>query len=248
MSQNTIHTGFSFTIFPRQNTLPWQKLRIIWRTVIRIAELAVSALPLICVLATFIAQMLYDGYNPWQEPKSSLVWSPFGALQTAAFYLLGFSIIILAGKLFPRSKAVLSKAGVIVLTLTGIGMVMIGIFPAGRAGFPDTIINVIHLNLTTILICLFPAGCFILAPKMRESFSHKWVSVYTWAAGFLGVTLIGIITGLHFNNLGWMGTLERLMLLNGLIWVQVITILTLKKKQKTEYLSNHIHQKYSPWK
>jgi len=122
--------------------------------------------------------------------------------------------------------------GVIVLAFTGIGMVMIGIFPAGRAGFPDTIINTIHLNLTTILICLFPAGCFILAPKMKDIFSQKWVSVYTWIAGFLGVTLIGIITGLHFNNLGWMGTLERLMLLNGLIWVQVLTILTLKKRKK----------------
>jgi hypothetical protein len=230
--KDTLRTILPAGIYAGQISLPSDKLRATWRTIVRIAELTVSALPFICVLATVIAQLLYTGYNPWQEPVSSLVWSPYGALQTAAFYLLGFSIIILAGKLFPRAKARISKAGVIVLALTGIGMVMVGIFPAGRAGFPDTIINTIHLNLTAILICLFPAGCFILAPKIRESFSHKWVSVYTWIAGFLGVTLIGIITGLHFNNLGWMGTLERLMLLNGLIWVQVITILTLKKVKK----------------
>lgn len=232
MFKNTLQNTFPSGVNPGQITLTWDKLRAVWHAVIRITELATSALPFICVLATIIAQMLYEGYNPWQEPVSSLVWSPYGALQTAAFYLLGFSIIILAGKLFPRSKAAISKVGVIVLALTGIGMVMIGIFPAGRAGFPDTIINTIHLNLTTILICLFPAGCFILAPKMKEAFSRKWVSGYTWAAGFLGVTLIAIITGLHFSNLGWMGTLERLMLLNGLIWVQVITILTLKKTKK----------------
>jgi hypothetical protein len=232
VAKNTLQTASPAGIYPGQIPLTWDKLRAAWRAVVRIAELATSALPFICVLATIIAQMLYAGYNPWQEPVSSLVWSPYGALQTAAFYLLGFSIIILAGKLFPRSKAAISKIGVIVLALTGIGMVMIGIFPAGRAGFPDTIINEIHLNLTSILICLFPAGCFILAPKIRELFSHKWVSAYTWGAGFLGVTLIGIISGLHFNNLGWMGTLERLMLLNGLIWVQVLTILTLKKNKK----------------
>jgi hypothetical protein len=232
VATNNVQTGLTAGNYSRQISLPWDRLRTIWRSVIRIADLATSALPFICVLATIIAQLLYAGYNPWQEPVSSLVWSPHGALQTAAFYMLGFSIIILAGKLFPRAGAAISKVGAVVLALTGIGMVMIGVFPAGRAGFPDTVINTIHLNLTTILICLFPAGCFILAPKIRQSFSHKWVSVYTWAAGFLGVTLIGIISGLHFNNLGWMGTLERLMLLNGLIWVQVLTILTLKKVKK----------------
>lgn len=232
MAKNALQTGLPAGIYSGQISQTWDRLRAICRSIIRIAELAVSALPLICVLATIIAQILFAGYNPWQEPVSSLVWSPYGALQTSAFYLLGFSIIILAGKLFPRARAWISRVGVIVLALTGIGMVMIGIFPAGRAGFPDTIINTIHLNLTTILICLFPAGCFILAPKMKDIFSQKWVSVYTWIAGFLGVTLIGIITGLHFNNLGWMGTLERLMLLNGLIWVQVLTILTLKKRKK----------------
>jgi len=232
VAKNALQTGLPAGIYSGQISQTWDRLRAICRSIIRIAELAVSALPLICVLATIIAQILFAGYNPWQEPVSSLVWSPYGALQTSAFYLLGFSIIILAGKLFPRARAWISRVGVIVLALTGIGMVMIGIFPAGRAGFPDTIINTIHLNLTTILICLFPAGCFILAPKMKDIFSQKWVSVYTWIAGFLGVTLIGIITGLHFNNLGWMGTLERLMLLNGLIWVQVLTILTLKKRKK----------------
>jgi hypothetical protein len=229
MAQNTVQAGLPAADYSGQNSIPWYRWRV-WRTILRIVELAVSALPFICVLATVIAQLLYAGYNPWQDPVSSLVWSPYGALQTAAFYLLGFSILILAGKLFPRAKAWISRIGIIVLALTGVTMVMVGIFPAGRAGFPDTIINTIHLNLTTILICLFPAGCFILAPKMNDYFSGKWVTLYTWAAGFIGVTLIAIITGLHFSNLGGWGTLERLMLLNGLIWVQVITILTLKKR------------------
>jgi hypothetical protein len=229
VSQNTIQTGSPAADYSGQKSIPWYRWPV-WRSVLRITELAVAALPFICVLATVIAQLLYPGYNPWQDPVSSLVWSPHGALQTAAFYLLGFSILILAGKLFPRAKAWIAKIGVIVLGLTGIAMVMVGIFPAGRAGVPDTIINQIHLDLTTILICLFPAGCFILAPKMKEYFPLKWVTLYTWAAGFMGVTLIGIITGLHFNNLGGWGMLERLMLLNGLIWVQVITILTLKKR------------------
>jgi len=229
MSQDTIPTHLPVSGYSGQISVPWYRGSV-WRTILRIVELAVAALPFICVLATVIAQLLYAGYNPWQDPVSSLVWSPYGALQTAAFYLLGFSIIILAGKLFPRAKAWISRIGVIVLGLTGVAMVMVGIFPAGRAGFPDTIINTIHLDLTTILICLFPAGCFILAPKMKEYFHLKWVTFYTWAAGFTGVTLIGIITGLHFSNLGGWGTLERLMLLNGLIWVQVITILTLKMR------------------
>jgi hypothetical protein len=229
VSSNTIQTGVTAAGDSGRLSIPWYRAPVI-RSVLRITEVAVAALPFICLLATIIAQLLFPGYNPWQDPVSSLVWSPYGALQTAAFYLLGFSILILGGKLFPRAKAWISKIGVIVLGLTGIAMVMVGIFPAGRAGFPVTVINQIHLNLTTILICLFPAACFIMAPKMKDYFSGKWVTLYTWAAGFIGVTLIGIITGLHFSNLGGWGTLERLMLLNGLIWVQVITILTLKKR------------------
>jgi hypothetical membrane protein len=215
---------------PRGSFNRRETLRAVWRGILRSAELVTSAIPFIAVLATIIAQILYAGYNPWQEPVSSLVWSPYGALQTAAFYLLGFSVIILAGKLFPKAKTRILRIGIIVLALTGVGMVLIGIFPAGQAGDPDTIINDIHLSVTSILICLFPAGCFIMAPKLKECFAHKWVSRYTWAAGALGVALIILLTGMHFNNLGWLGTLERLVILNGLVWVQVITILTLKKK------------------
>lgn len=207
----------------------FEKARTFWRYTVRGMELVTSAIPFICVLATIIAQILYAGYDPWHEPVSSLVWSPYGALQTAAFYLLGFSVLILAGKLFPRAKARILKFGIVLLALTGIGMVMIGIFPADEVSNTGSITNAVHLNVTSILVGLFPAGCFVMAPKLKECFHLKWVSRYTWAVGIIGVMLMAIMSGLHFNGLGWLGTVERLMILNGLVWVQVVTIVTLRK-------------------
>jgi hypothetical membrane protein len=205
--------------------------------VVRNAEVAASAIPILCVLGTVLAQVLYAGYNPWQEPISSLVWGPYGSIQTAAFYLLGASVLILAIKLFAKAKTINLKVGVILLGLVGVGMVMIGIFPAARTGFPNTIINAIHLNVSSVLFCLFPVVCFVLAPKLKECFSHRWVTIYTWAAGILGIVLIAITGGLHYSNLGWIGTMERLVLLNGLVWVQTVTILTLKNNNKKRPLT-----------
>ncbi len=233
MVQNLTQTKFS----PEEITGQLeQEVRSLWRMmprgILRGAELLVSAIPVLCIIATVIAQVLYTGYNPWQDAISSLVWSPHGAIQTAVFYLLGFSVLILAVKLFFKAKQTVLKTGIIALALTGVGMVMVGIFPAARNGFPQTVISDIHLNTSSALIFLFPIACFIMAPKLKECFSRRWLSTYTLISGILGIVFIGVEAWLHFAGRGWMGTLERLEILNGIAWVQTVTILTLNNSSQ----------------
>lgn len=213
-----------------------REVRTLWRTllrgVIRGAELIVSAIPILCIAATVVAQLLYAGYNPWQDAISSLVWGRYGSIQTAAFYLLGFSIMVLAIKMFLKAKQRVLKTGIIALAITGLGMVMVGIFPAARSGFPQTIISAIHLNVSSALIFLFPIACFVMAPRLKECFSHRWLSAYTLISGILGVVFMMVEGFFHLTGRGWMGTFERLEILNGIAWVQTVTILTLINNRK----------------
>ena len=201
----------------------------IWRTILRGFEIVTSAVPFLCVIATVVAQVLNTWHNPWQDPISSLVWGSYGAIQTAAFYLLGFAVLILAFKLLPRSKSWLLRAGIAALALTGLGMVLVGVFPAGRDGFPRTITDILHTQISTVIMLLFPAACFIMAPRIKDCFSRNWLSAYTWAAGALGIILVFLQAALVLPGHGWMGTIERFQVLNGIAWVQVVTFMTLKK-------------------
>lgn len=191
----------------------------------RIAGITATLTVFICVILTLISQIIHPGYNPLHDTISVLVWGPYGWLQTAAFYLLAFSTIMVGMKLlFKTNTSPLFKVGVVMLILMGIGTIIVGLHPTDIPGTPETKTGLIHIDTAAALVFLFPLACFLMAPYMKKAFSQKWVSRYTYFAGVASVALLAATAVVVLRNIDFVGTTERLIMANGLLWVQVVNI------------------------
>ena len=73
--------------------------------------------------------------NPLKETISTYVWSNYGLLATTGFYIIGIIITILSVRLFfSLSKTRISKVGALLLTLVGVDLILVAIFPTREAG------------------------------------------------------------------------------------------------------------------
>jgi hypothetical protein len=190
----------------------------------RVSGIVAVIMTVLCISITLVMQSIRPGYNPWQDCISALVWGPYGWLQTLAFFLLSFPILSLGIKLFRRiGTSITYKVGAVFIFLMGVAITLIGVLPTDVPGYPTTT-GFLHLVTSGTLVCFFPPACFLMTPSLKKYFSGKWVPVYTWAAGVLAVILIGITGCFNFGNLGWIGMLERLIMLNALIWVLIMNL------------------------
>jgi hypothetical protein len=191
----------------------------------RVAGIAATVTIILCVLLTLASQIVHPGYNPLHDAISVLVWGPYGWLQTASFYLLAFSVVVLgAGLFFKADTSARFKIGVIMLILMGIGTIVVSLHPTDIPGSPETTTGIIHTNAAAALVFLLPLACFLMAPHMKKAFSQRWIGRYTYFAGFASVALIAAIAVMVLGNHGFLGAMERLIMANGLMWVQVMNI------------------------
>ncbi len=195
---------------------------------LRALELTVTSIPFIFLAISALIQFTHPGYNPWQDAISTLVWGPWGWVQTALFFLLAFSVIAQVIKLSIRAaQTVRLRIGIASFALMGVAFILIGLHPTDIPGAPPSPTGVVHLQTSAALIFLFPLTCFLVAPELRLGFRQKWLRPYTRTAGAVGFALIAATAVFVTGNHGWVGLLERLMVLNGLAWMQVIGILAL---------------------
>jgi hypothetical protein len=179
----------------------------------------------VCLLFTLISQIVHPGYDPIHDAISVLVWGPGGWLQTVSFSLLGFSVIVLGVKLFFKAQApIVYKIGSIFLMLMGIGTIMVSFFPTDIPGSLTTLTGMIHIHTAESLVILFPAACLLMAPHMKKIFTRQWISRYTHLAAGMSVALIITVVVMVLGDHGFTGTLERLIMANGLAWVQLMHI------------------------
>ncbi len=197
-------------------------------TWVKALDVTATVMPLTFILFSTAVEFTHPGYNPWQDVISLLVWGPYGWIQTVSFYLLSFSVLFLAAKLYIRGAGRLRlRIGVIMLALMGLGLVMVATHPMDPPGFSGTVTGIIHLQTTAVLVLSFPAACFIMATDLRKCLSRRWLSKYTVASGIAGILFIGITAVLVKGNLGWVGVGERLIMVNGLMWIQVVGLTAL---------------------
>ncbi len=191
-------------------------------------DITATIMPFIFMLFSTCIEFTHPGYNPWQDVISLLVWGPYGWIQTISFYLLSFSVLFLAAKLFIRGAGRLRlRIGGVLIAIMGLGLVVVATHPMDPPGFSGTLTGIIHLQTTAVLVLSFPAACFIMASDLRKCFSRKWLSKYTIATGIAAVMFIAVTAVLVLGNHGWVGASERLMMVNGLMWMQVVGLTAL---------------------
>jgi hypothetical protein len=180
--------------------------------------------PILLELSTVIAQSWQPGYNPLRDTISSMVWGPRGWLQTANFFLISATLALLASQFKPFLATRSAKCGGLALALVGLWFIVLGICPTQSPDGPKTIQAIVHGLTVYFIVLSFPLACFLLAPAVRAGRLGKLVAGYTYATGMLGVALIATGAFLIAREAHWFGMLERLLLLNGFVWLEIVAV------------------------
>ncbi len=180
--------------------------------------------PILLELSIILSQSWQPGYNPLRDTISSMVWGPRGWLQTVNFFLIGATLAALASQLGRVLKTRVARWGGVALLVVGISFAILGVCPSQSPGGPKNLQAVIHGLTVYVIVFIFPLACFLLAKAVRVGKIGQFVAVYSYVTGGLGVVLIVAGALLMVGDAPWFGMLERVLLLNGFIWMEVLAV------------------------
>jgi len=178
--------------------------------------------PIVVIVGDLAASSSVPGYSPIRDSVSSFALTSLGWLQTICFLAMGLLLVIfVAGLYFNIRRARGFYTGIVLLALCGFVLMLIAAFHMDHPGAPP-IDGTIHTISSYGLGLLFPIAILSLAPSLKNTPNWKSIFVYTLIAGVLG---FGLIVGAIFGDQrGWFGLYERIIILNALVWVEVVAV------------------------
>jgi hypothetical protein len=178
--------------------------------------------PIVVIVGDLTASLSIPGYSPVRDSVSSLALTRIGWLQSICFLAMALLLeIFVAGLFFNIRRARGFHAGIILLAFEGFVLMLIATFHMDHPGAPP-IDGTIHTIASYSLGLLFPIAILSLAPSLKSTPNWKGIFVYTLIAGVLALALI--LGALLAEQRGWFGLYERVIILNALIWVEVVAI------------------------
>jgi hypothetical protein len=177
----------------------------------------------VVIVGDLAASLSTTGYSPIRDSVSSLALTGVGWLQSICFLAMALLLeIFVVGLYFNIHRARGFSAGIGLLAFEGFVLMLIATFHMDAPGAEPTVDGIIHTVASYSLGLLFPVAIFLLAPSLKSTPNWKNIFVYTLVAGTLAFALIlGAIFG---DQGGWFGLYERIIILNALVWVEVVAI------------------------
>ncbi len=186
--------------------------------------LAGMAGPLLLAATDLYAAFRSPGYNLIRDSISSLALTSVGWLQTIGFLLIGLLVeIFTAGLLFNVRGARGFRFGIALMVFFGFAMLLIGAFRTDPVGAVRTIEGKIHGLTATSAFWIFPAAILAMTPSLRKDANWRSIFWYTIIAAVLAVALV-VTLGALPDDIRWFGLLERLVVANMIVWVEVAAI------------------------
>ena len=193
-----------------------------------------------------IQGMFASGYNPLKHPVSSLIFTPFGWIQSINFLITGALLIIFAVSLAKLKESEnLPFSGILLIAICGIAWIFVGIFPTDPLNnFPigTPILNIFptfHGFLHSIFANIFFYGIALSSIifavkfsknnslKIKNSKNRSWLSILSYILGIL-VALFFTLTNLGFAQLfglgNFPGLFQRIALISGFSWIGIISL------------------------
>jgi len=178
--------------------------------------------PVVMIVGDLAASSSIPGYSLVRDSVSSLALTSIGWLQSICFLAMGLLLeIFVAGLFFNIRRARGFYAGIVLLAICGFVLMLIATFHMDHPEAPP-IDGTIHTIASYGLGLLFPIAILSLAPSFKNTPNWKNISVYTLVAGVLALPLI--LGALLAEQRGWFGLYERIIILNTLVWVEVVAI------------------------
>lgn len=180
--------------------------------------------PLVLAVTDLTAAFTNPDYSLVRDSISSLALARLGWLQTIGFLAIGLLVeIFVAGLLFNIKGVRGFHFSIGLLVFFGFGLLLIGAFRTDPVGAPDTIEGTIHGLTASAVFWLFPVAILVIAPSLKSDPNWRNIFLYTVVAGILAVILV-LILGFLQDDISWFGLLERLLVANMIIWVEVAAI------------------------
>ncbi len=144
------------------------------RQVTRLATIAIVGIAYF-VVAVVTLHFLRPDYDPVKQHLSGYVAGPYGFLMTSAFFALALGSLVLDIGLWQGvSRTNLSKVGLMLLAVFGVGVALEGIFPTDAEGAPQTTSGTIH-GVAFVLSSLSLLAALILVSRTFRR-NEKWRS------------------------------------------------------------------------
>jgi MFS family permease len=194
--------------------------------------------PIVVIVGDLTASSSVSGYSLVRDSVSSFALTSLGWLQTICFLAMGLLWgIFAAGLYFNIHRARGFRVGIVLFALCGFVLMLIAAFHMGHTGAPP-VDGTVHTISSYSLGLLFPIAVLLLSPSLRRTPNWNGIFIYTPIAGILG---FGLILGAIFGNQrGWFGLYERIIILNALVWVEVVAIHFLRRLLKQELPSQSL--------
>ncbi len=192
--------------------------------------------PIVMIVGDLWASLSIPGYSPVRDTVSSLALTSIGWLQSICFLAMSLLLeIFVAGLFLNLRRARGFYAGIVLLALCGFVLMLIATFHMDHPGAPP-VDGIIHTIASYGVGLLYPIAILSLAPSFQRTPNWKIIFIYTLIAGVLA---FGLIVGAFFTaQTGWFGLYERIIILNALVWVEVVAIhllrLLLKRESKLQ--------------
>jgi hypothetical membrane protein len=196
--------------------------------------------PLMLTVGDLTAAFSDPEYNLVKNSISSLALTHVGWLQTIGFMALGLMVeIFTTGLMFSVKRYKWFHAGIAVLVICGFAILLIGAFHTDPAGTIDrTTDGRIHGLAASTAFTIFPLAVLCLLPSLRRDDNWKDLFRYGQVTFYLAIVLV-ILTRIFRDGSDVFGLLERLLVANMIIWVEVtavrLFVLSLKRGSQTMF-------------
>jgi hypothetical protein len=193
--------------------------------------------PVMLAIGDLTAGLSTPGYSIVHDSISSLALTHIGWLQTIGFLALGLLVeTFTAGLLFNIKNFRAFHLAIGLLVVFGFTVLLIGAFRTDPLGAARTIEGRIHGFTASTAFSLFPVALLFLIPSLRNDHDWRVLLRYTAVTFILGIVLV-IVLRIMQEQSTWFGLVERLLVLNMMIWVEVaairLFILSLRRRQNS---------------
>ena len=194
--------------------------------------------PLMLAAGDLSAALNTPNYSLVRNSISSLALTSIGWLQTIGFLALGLLVeIFTAGLLFNIKRFRWFHLGITVFVFFGFGMLLIGAFNTDPVGGAHTIKGTIHGIAASTDFSLFAVALLALAPSLKQDPNWQPLFRYSLVTCILAV-LLGVTLRFFKDGSGLFGLVERILVANMIIWVEVAAInlmrLSLKRRPRLD--------------
>jgi hypothetical membrane protein len=197
------------------------------------SALAGTVGPIVFLTVLTLAGLMRPGYDPVTRYASDLAVGEASWLQTANFIVFGCLVILLAAGLrrgLAGGRAL--RVSVMLLALTGVGLIIAGVFPTDLYDQPPTAHGAMHFVASLLTFGTLNAVFFVIVVPLRQDERWAGYARYSTITGVIvgGLCLASVAAALPaiFNNYqagplaAWTGLVQRALFVVAFSWIAMV--------------------------